>query len=408
MDGKKLTLLAVVLLVYSLVPTISGAIEADFYIVDVQPYQVYPGETTVINITIKNLAPEVAAYLKATLDPDDASPIDPVGASKKYLNKAGRAQKSTEYFGLILRGDELTLSYPIYVDKDAAEDVYKTPLLLEWKNTNMQDITETLHVALYVKGEPSLRIAKIRTSPQELKKDTENNDVIVTLENAGKAAAKSVRIKAAFRGPFSEAYSNSDSDFVAEIGRDKTHAFTLSVDIDEKARPGKYTFPLTVTYRGDDREYVFTKDISLVLESEADFEVREVKSTPEPVTPGDDFRVNVLVVNVGQRDAESVKAVLKTKSFFTGVKTDYLGDIKVGESKVATFELEADRDVMPDNYENDIKIIWTEGEKRLEEIHSFGITVASRNNEGAMGRAAAALAVVLVLLIGVALGRKRR
>ncbi len=405
---KKLTLSALGLALLLLAPGVFGAVKADFYITAVEPKQVYPGEITTLNITLKNLAPEVAAYLKATLDPNDVSPIDPIGASKKYLNKAERAQKSTEYFGLILRGDEITLSLPIYVNRGTSEGVYKTPLLLEWKDTNMQDVSETLQVALYVKGEPALKIAKIRTSPQELKRDTENNDVIITLENAGKASARSVRIKAAFSPPFSEAYSNSDADFVAEIKKDKTYDFTLSVDIDEEAKPGRYVFPLMVTYRDENREYAFTEDIVLVVESEADFEVRDVKTSPDPVTPGADFRVNVVVVNVGQRDAESVKAVLKTKSFFTGVKTDYLGDIKVGESKIATFELEADRDVMPDNYENDIKIIWTEGEKRLEQIDSFGITVASRNNGDVLAKAAGAAALLVVLTAALLLRRKRR
>jgi hypothetical protein len=408
MDIKFMGLGIGLLSLFLMVPVVFGTIEADFYVVDVQPKQVYPGETTTLNITIKNLAPEVAAYLKATLDPSDTSPIDPIGASKKYLSKAGRAQKSTEYFGVVFQGDEITLSFPIYVNLNATEDVYKTPLLLEWKNVNMQDTTQTIEIELYVKGEPLLKIAKVRTVPKELKSDTENSDVIVTVENAGKAAAKSVRAMVALLEPFSEAYSNSDSDFVAEITKDKTHEFTLSVDIDEKAEAGRYAFPLTVTYRGEEKEYAFTEEIVLVVESEADFEVREVKTNPEPIKPGDDFRVNVLMMNAGQRDAESVKAVLKTKSYFTGVKTDYLGGIKVGESKLATFELTADRDTIPDNYESDIKIIWKEGDKRLDEIDSFGITVSGGQREGGVPVKAVAGLAVLAGIGGLVVWRRRR
>lgn len=389
-----------------LMPAVFGAIEADFYVVDVQPKQVHPGESTTLNITLKNLAPEFAAYLRATLDPYDISPIDPVGISKKYLNKAERAKKSTEYFGLILQRDEVNLSFPIHVSQNAVEDVYQTPLLIEWKDADLAYKNQTLQIALYVKGEPELRIAKVRTVPQELKSDTENSDVIVTVENAGNAAAKSVRIRVAFEEPFSEAYSSSGSDFVAEIPKDRTHDFILSVDIDENAEAGWYTFPLMVTYRDDDREYTIEEEVTLKVESRAAFEVREVTTEPELITPGDDFRINVVLVNNGQRDAESVKAVLKTKSYFTGVKTDYLGNIKVGESRIATFELEADRDTMPDNYGNDIKIIWSEGDKRLEEIDSFGITVQAKNNMGSPIKAAGALAAAIAG--GLILWRRKR
>ncbi|WP_456474173.1 COG1361 S-layer family protein [Candidatus Pyrohabitans sp.] len=388
-----------------LMPGVFGAIEADFYVVDVQPKQVHPGETTTLNITLKNLGPEFAAYVRATLDPYDTSPIDPVGISKKYLNKAERAQKSTEYFGLILQRDEVDISFPIRVNRNTAEDVYQTPLLIEWKDADLAYKNQTLKIALYVRGEPELRIAKVRTVPQELKSDTENSDVIVTVENSGNAAAKSVRVTVALEEPFSEAYSSSGSDFVAEIPKDMTHDFVLSVDIDENAEAGRYTFPLMVTYRDDDREYTIEEELTLEVESRAAFEVREVKTEPELITPGDDFRINVVLVNSGQRDAESVKAVLKTKSYFTGVKTDYLGDIEVGESRIATFELEADRDTMPDNYGNDIKIIWSEGDKRLEEIHSFGITVQAKNNMAPI-KLAGALAAAIVG--GLILWRKKR
>jgi len=163
-----------------------------------------------------------------------------------------------------------------------------------------------------------------------------------------------------------------------------------------------------VTYRSDDSEYSIKEEVVLAVESEADFEVSEVKTNPELIKPGDDFRINVLISNTGQKDAESVKAILKTKSYFTGVKTDYLGDVKVGKSKLATFELTADRDTIPDNYENDIKIIWSEGDKRLEEIDSFGITISNGQDEGGSPVKTVAGLAVLAGIIGLVIRRTRR
>jgi hypothetical protein len=82
------------------------------------------------------------------------------------------------------------------------------------------------------------------------------------------------------------------------------------------------------------------------------------------------------------------------------VKTDYLGDIEIGESKLATFELTADRDTIPDNYENDIKIIWEESGKRIEEIDSFAITVhGNQSNIGAPTKLVGGLAILFIVAV---------
>ncbi len=383
------------------------SVPADFYLMEVSPKIIEPGETAILNVTLKNLAPNYAGYLRASVDPDDVSPIDVVGIPRKYINTAEKAEGSNEFFGVI-QGEDIHLSMPINVKKDTADGVYRVPLVLKWNNELLEDVTQTLYMGIQIRGEPLLKVAKVTTSPVELKPDMENGEVTITMENAGKATAKSVRVKIALEKPFFEAYSNSNSDFVAEIARDKTHDFTLGVDVDEKVEAGSYAFPLTVTYRSDDREYSIKEEVVLAVESEADFEVGEVKTNPELIKPGDDFKINVLMVNTGQKDAESVKAVLKTKSYFTGVKTDYLGNVKAGESKLATFDLTADRDTIPDNYENDIKIIWSEGDKRLDEIESIGITVSSGQDEGGSpGKTAGGLAV-LAGIVGLVMWRKRR
>jgi len=115
----------------------------------------------------------------------------------------------------------------------------------------------------------------------------------------------------------------------------------------------------------------------LKIASQADFRVGAATTNPAAITPGTEFRINIPVKNTGNKDAESVKAILKTKSYFTGTKTDYLGDIEQGSEKIATFELEADRDTIADNYETDIKIMWLDGDERLETTKSFGLVVVS-------------------------------
>lgn len=208
--------------------------------------------------------------------------------------------------------------------------------------------------------------------------------------------------------PFTEAYSSSSSDFVTQILPDSSHDFVITLDIDMDAVTGVHTLPLKLTYRTLDNEYEVNDEIRIKISSKADFEVQNVASHPPVVSPGDNFIVNIPVKNIRQERAESVKAVINTKSYFTGVKTDYLGDIKAAESKVATFELTADRDTIPDNYENDLKLIWSEGDDRLEEITSFGITVSKENDEGGISTLTGVVLVAMIGFVAFAVWRKMK
>ncbi len=199
----------------------------------------------------------------------------------------------------------------------------------------------------------------------------ESHNLTVLIENSGSAKARSVSVKINPSGPFVEAYSGSTSEFTEEIPAPSSHKFVFTLDIEDGAKAGTYSYTilLSIDYiREDGEEFQLKKSIALKISPQADFLVGKVATDPAVITGGTTIRLNVPIENIGNKDAESVKAILKTKSFFTGAKTDYLGDIKQSLEKIATFELEADRDTIPDNYETDIKIIWTDGDERLEEI----------------------------------------
>ncbi len=91
---------------------------------------------------------------------------------------------------------------------------------------------------------------------------------------------------------------------------------------------------------------------------------------------------SIPIKNIGTLEAESVKVAIQTKSYFTGAKTDYLGDIPADGSRIASFELDIDRDTPPTNYINDLKIIWSKGDERLDQTHSFGINVVKEQSQG--------------------------
>jgi len=526
-SSQKAGLILGLLLALLMVPHIYS-VSADFYITRVAPETVEPGETTSLDITMKNMAPNYAVYMNANLDPDDVSPIDALGAPKKYVDRVEAAMDSEKYFGIISQGEEIHLSLPIRVKQNASDGVYQVPLVLEWKDEKLEDNTQTvymginvekhgaeftvveikpskiepevttelkinlinsgsgnasnikatldpedtspvnvlgspkldieaaqvapneefvisyivhtksgqvedvydiplrlewedisgiaqtadLEIGIQINGDALLRVVNIKTTPVELKPDTEKAEITITVENAGKTPAKSVKVNAGLQEPFSESYSSSAADFVAEIAPDASHDFSITMNVKEDAFPGAYVLPLKIDYRTSEASFEIDDELDMRINSDAEFEVLDAKSEPQTITAGSSFIVNIPIRNIGQKEAESVKAVIKTKSFFTGVKTDYLGNIAPEGEKTATFELEVDRDTLPDNYYSDITMIWKEGDDRYEEVYSFFFTVTSKSGNGESirpsGKIAVASAGMFFLVIGGLVIRRKR
>ena len=405
-EMRKVILFIVVLifLTAALVAPSNAATNAKIVIIDVTPTALAPGDIKDVSLTVKNQGGSDARHI--TMNFQNGDHVSLIGSSTVHIASLN-AWCSKEIPITIKAEDEIDEgAYPIPIEVTFDEYSYsasKGPVITPM---NMTPIT----IVFNVEGTTTLEVADVETNPLELREDSENNNVTVLIGNSGTAKARSVTVKIDPASPFTEAYSGSTSDFTDEILARKSHRFVFALDIEDGAKEGSYTILLTIDYIGEeDQKISLDKRITLKIGSQADFRVGEATTNPAAITRGTEFRINVPVKNIGNKDAESVKAILKTKSYFTGTKTDYLGDIEQGSEKIATFELEADRDTIADNYETDIKIIWLDGDERLETTKSFALVVVSGegSNTGIMAIAAVAF-ILIVLIIGVFIYFKRK
>ena len=400
-----LLLIAVLLFVAAAwVAPSSAAANANIIITDVIPTDLSPGDIKEITLTVKNQGGTDARHI--TMNFQTSDPISLIGSSTVYISSLN-AWCSKEIPITIKAEDEIT------------DGAYPLPIVVTFDeyyfNARVGYVTDpmpptNIAIVFNVEGTTTLDVADVSTDPLELREDSENNNITVLIENSGTAKARSVSVRMDPSSPFTEAYSGSTSAFTEEIKARSSHNFVFALDIEDGAEEGSYTIPLTIEYIGEDaQKFSLKKSITLKISSQADFLVGEVTTDPAVITGGTEFRINIPVKNTGNKDAESVKAILKTKSYFTGTKTDYLGDIEVGSEKIATFELEVDRDTISDNYETDIKIIWADGDERIETIKSFGLVVVSveGSNPGIILIAAGA-GLLMAVIIGVFVYFKRK
>ncbi|MEA3488121.1 MAG: hypothetical protein U9R10_02585 [Euryarchaeota archaeon] len=376
----------------------NAAADAKIVITKVTPADLAPGDIKEVTLTVKNQGGHEARHI--TLNFDSTEGISLIGASTVHI--ASLSEWGSKEVPITIKAEDEITDGAYAIPIQVTFDQHYFNVSGGQHETEGRPQTE-IRMVFNVEGTTTLEVADVETDPAELREDSENNNVTVLIENSGTAKARSVTVKIDPASPFTEAYSGSTSDFTDEIPARSSHSFVFALDIEDGADEETYTIPLLIDYIGEeDKKISLEKSITLKIGSQADFRVGEAATYPAVITGGTEFRINVPVKNTGNKGAESVKAILKTKSYFTGTKTDYLGDIEPSFEKIATFELEADRDTIADNYETDIKIIWLDGDERLETTKSFALVVVSGegSNTGIIPIAAVAV-ILIVVIIGV-------
>lgn len=397
----KKTISIIILLI---LPTVH-ATGADFYVTQVAPETVSPDETTLLNITLKNLGEDPASYLRAILDPNDTTPINAMGPAKKYLSRADRATLSSEYFGVVSQGTEILLQYLIHIDEDAESKTYYVPLKLLWMNTTMSEESQTLNVGITVIGKPKLVIGGVSSDPARIYPDEEFN-LSIKVENIGTGKAEAVRLKLLFPKEF----RGETTGFLGTIKRDLSSTAVFNLKTLKSASPGPYTFTLQITYRGDnglEKTIEEAFDIYVNERGEVDIEIAGITTSPSRLYPGESFSLSVQLENIGKQDAKSVQAEIEPRKEFIGERISFIGSLKEDDLSTAIFEMEVSKNAKPGSYELGLKIIYKD-ERGMEhsEEKSFSLLVSKKPRNKL--KDAATGASVILLLLGAYYWRSRK
>ena len=394
----------VIVLLLLMLPQAHG-LKADFYVVDISPETVSPGQTTLLNITLKNLGDEPAVYLRAFLDPEGATPISAVGPAKKYLSRADRAMLSSEYFGVISQTMEILLQYQIHVDRDAESKTYYLPLKLAWRNTLMAEESQTLNIGVNVAGRPDLVIGGVSTYPSRIYPDEEFN-LSVKLENIGTGKAEAVALKLLIPPEI----RGETSGFLGTINRDSSSTAVFDLKTLKSASPGSYSLTLVVNYKEETGlaksvEEVF--DIYVEERGEVDIEIAGITTSPSKLYPGEAFSLSVQLENIGKQDAKSVRAEIEPVREFVGERISYVGSLKEDDLSTAIFEMEVPEKTSPGSYELTMRIVYIDeqgSEHADEKVFSLLVSEKPRNRlrDAAIGTSLA------LLLLGAYYWRSRK
>jgi hypothetical protein len=378
------------------------AVGADFYVTDITPTRLSPGETTLLNITLKNLGSDYGVYLRSELDPSDVSPITAVGSPKKYLSIA-RAAEGTEYFGIVVQREEVRIQYEVRVDEDAALGAYNVPLTLTWEDERRDTQTQTLYLGIEIVGEPKLAISGVNLSPSRVYPDSDFT-LSLLLENIGDDKARAVECDLVMPPVF----SGEDEAFLGTIARDSKATASYALRASKEAENRAYTFKARIAYQdgGGPKEVEEEFTVFVSTRGDIDLEIAGISTSPAKIYPGTDFTLSVQLENIGTQDAKSVMATISNSEGFVGEFSSFIGKIEVDDVSSGIFDLTATPSVTPGDHPFTMEVVFTDEKgEEFTDTKTFTVFVDEPRKRSPAGTIALVLAVVIVAAI---IWRRRR
>jgi len=357
-----------------------------------------PGDVNVpLSIILTNVGDDVARAVSARLD------LTPPFLFEYYQDGKKRSSSFvSQSVGDIAAGSSRTLLFTLSITPDAAEGVYRLPLLIEYSGAReLQQIASTQNVDVPV-WRGSLHIQRIVTVPDKIYPGTIGVLLKVWIVNTGQGAERDVEVMLDLKDPFKHSSSSSNRVFLGIVQPYQSSMAEFRIDIDEKAKPGDHSVPVLSAI--GKATPALLGPVSLYVNEKARFEV--VKISPREIGSGDTgVTVTLLIKNVAQVTAKSVRIQLRPGNYFSGVLSDFLGTLEPGEEKAAFFTVDVDGKAPTIDYKIDLRLEWTQDENPLSDTVP---AVLKLNWKPPILQFAAPLAVLALLIIVFAFRRLKR
>lgn len=227
--------------------TVKGSPKFVISKVTYEPGEAEPGKSTKVTISIENRGTRDAqnALLSVNTAPAGTtgkSPFSIVGSGNQF------------FLGNVRMGEKKTVSFTVVVDPEAAAGGYNLPI-----NISSNEGSQNDQVGISVKSRANLKAPRLETDPRDVVPG-EPFLLSITIENAGKDSAKSVRVDL-LRNEFLTGQASSYLGTIKADDKD-TALFELTAAADP---PKKLPLVFNVSYTDDvgDRSFTETDEITV-------------------------------------------------------------------------------------------------------------------------------------------------
>ncbi len=259
--------------------------DAEFYIVDSSLLGVALGEVATLDLTLKNLGSKAALKLRSSLDPADASPINPLGAMEVEV-----ADSRVE------PGEEVKLSYLISPKADADKGTYSVPLVLTWTDPSDVSKTQTVYLGMSVlETRPSL-LSISDLDPESLHPGEKTVLTFTVVNNGGEVLRDLIFSWAA---SVIQPVGTTNEVYIPEFGVSEEIEIPVDIAVNQTASSGIYPLTVSMSYydpKGNQRSSSFTSALNILRNPDQEV---DVKLSPIFLNPGERSEVLFEVSNRG-------------------------------------------------------------------------------------------------------------
>ncbi|MCD6210412.1 MAG: COG1361 S-layer family protein [Methanophagales archaeon] len=326
----------------------------------VTPTELHPGDTCKVTVTVKNNGGMDAKDIKLAFQGTET--VSLIGPTVVHINTLNSwCSKEVEI--------------TVHVKEEALNGVYSIPIACSWrghyfdpkKGTVTTDIiTAQLGISFNIKGRVVINIGDITTDPADIRPGDENIEIRAFIENSGEAAAKDIEAVLICDGnsnnaSFKPSWSGTDRSYIGRLNSGEKAEAIFHIDVAENAESNTYSIPLRIRYKDTNgKEYEVMRSVEILVEPKPEFEIISYYTEPAKIRAGDKgVKLHVKVRNVGSEKAESVSVRITGEAdvpFDYDVKSDYLGNLKIGEDSVGILKFDVDKDALPKTYPQGIEI----------------------------------------------------
>ncbi len=269
--------------------------KAEFNIASASPLGVALGEVVTLDLTLKNLGTEAALNLRSSLDPDDASPINPIGPMELEIGKAR-----------VEPGEEVKLSYQISLKSDAVKGAYTVPLSLRWTDPSDVSQSQTVYLGMSVlEARPSL--LSIKSLDPESLRPGERTVLTFTVVNNGNEDLSDLTFS--WSSSVIQPVGGTNEVYIPGLGVSDEVEIPVDIVVNQTASSGIYPLTVSASYydpKGSRRSSSFTSALNILRNPDQELGVR---LSPISLNPGERSEVLFEISNLGSLTIKDISVV---------------------------------------------------------------------------------------------------
>jgi hypothetical protein len=367
------------------------------------PKNVYPGDNITISFNARNSwhgdLRDAYVYLEGGLPLLKTSPTE--------------FKKIRDIWWSWKGSPSIPISFELSVDEGAKAGSYTVNVVFTYTRYSdaagtkggFERFKQVEPLTIEVRGRPKLEVVVKSSEPAKIRAG-DLAELKISVLNLGSEEARNVLLYPKSAPPVDLLWY-SEVLYIDEIAPQGQGSTTITVDVAEEAKAGRYVLPLTISYEDRDaKRFKVENFVTITVEESADFEVVPLNNQVE--SDARDRRVTFEVANVGSKDAEELKAILRASYPFTPTGNEYfVGLLRPGDKAELAFHVDVDDDASTQRYPVDIILQWKEEDDDYSEKKSSYINVTRVEGREELYATAFFGFLLLILILKKLMGRRK-